>query len=482
MEEARICLHEGSLNHRIRIVKINQAGQSSRHISLFGAGKLSRQPDEPARMRRVFEGNPVTSPGFDLLWDIPWTMRVDFHPVWKSRGVHRAGRFLRQDREDRPASCLGRAGFLWRCPGRRTRATRKSASPRPAHLAAGCAVAGPMAADGAGGGPRAGLDRRAAGGGWLVSTYPSGQPAVTSLSAMAFLSRGHQPGVGPYGACIDRAVDFVMSCQKEDGLFCYQVPQAVYLTREASHTASYNHAIAGLMLTEVYGQVAGRRAEAVKAAIGRALLFTRALQARPKPEPDKGGWRYLRLSTSTGGDSDISATAWQLMFLRSAKNAEFDVPPEPIEQAMSYVNRCWNPSSGMFNYAFQNGVPYGASRGVTGAGIVSLAMGGQHQTPIALGGRGLVVGASFPKFRRSDRALRQVYLRHLLLQPGGGATGRALLAGNLSPMVEVLLSSQSPDGSWKSAPDLATFGDGFMTAMAVLSLTPAYQLLPVYQR
>src|SRR2546422_7185237 len=30
-------------------------------------------------------------------------------------------------------------------------------------------------------------------------TIPAGQPGVTSLCVIAFLSRGHQPGLGPYG-------------------------------------------------------------------------------------------------------------------------------------------------------------------------------------------------------------------------------------------------------------------------------------------
>ena len=428
------------------------------------------------------EENRVTWPGFNLLWDINWIMRVHFHPVWKSLGVHFAGRLLRQGWRIGLFLVLtvlfSYGGARAAEPGQPTNqvvpASRTSlpdalspAQWRRMEQAVDRAlawIATQQAADGS------------------FPTYPSGQPAVTSLSAMAFLSRGHQPGVGPYGVCLNRAIDFVMSCQKEDGLFSYQVPQAVYVTREASHTASYNHAIAGLMLTEVYGQVTGRRAENVKAAIGKALLFTRALQARPKPELDKGGWRYLRLSTSTGGDSDISATAWQLMFLRSAKNAEFDVPPEPIEQAMSYVNRCWNPSSGMFNYAFQNGVPYGASRGVTAAGIVSLAMGGQHQTPIALAAGDWLLAHPF---RSSGEVIgpydKFIYATYYCSQAAAQLGGR-YWQGIYPPMVEVLLRSQSPDGSWKSLPDLATFGDGFMTAMAVLSLTPAYQLLPVYQR
>src|SRR5690348_6358493 len=37
-------------------------------------------------------------------------------------------------------------------------------------------------------------------------TYESGQPAITSLSTMAFLSRGHQPGIGTYGKGINRAI------------------------------------------------------------------------------------------------------------------------------------------------------------------------------------------------------------------------------------------------------------------------------------
>ncbi len=53
-------------------------------------------------------------------------------------------------------------------------------------------------------------------------TLPSGQPAVTSLSVMAFLSRGHQPGIGPYGKRINSAIDFVLSCQLPNGLISLQ--------------------------------------------------------------------------------------------------------------------------------------------------------------------------------------------------------------------------------------------------------------------
>src|SRR5439155_18077437 len=198
-------------------------------------------------------------------------------------------------------------------------------------------------------------------------TLASGQPAITSLCVLAFLSRGHQPAHGPYGEKIGRAIDFVISCQKPDGLFSYQVPGPYYVAREASATATYNHAIAGLMLGEVYGQVSGGRAKEVKQAIENALQFTRHLQVRPKDPADKGGWRYIRLKPSEA-DSDLSVTAWQLMFLRSARNAEFNVPQGYVDEAIGYVRRLWDPSSGGFYYKFAGGRGFGASRGMAGAG------------------------------------------------------------------------------------------------------------------
>ncbi|MEZ6053887.1 MAG: hypothetical protein R3C02_21260 [Planctomycetaceae bacterium] len=42
------------------------------------------------------------------------------------------------------------------------------------------------------------------------ASIDTGQPGVTALSVLAFLSRGHVPGEGPYGKSLSRAVDFVL--------------------------------------------------------------------------------------------------------------------------------------------------------------------------------------------------------------------------------------------------------------------------------
>ncbi len=71
-------------------------------------------------------------------------------------------------------------------------------------------------------------------------TLATGQPAITSLCVMAFLSRGHQPGFGPYGQLLNRAIDYVLSCQQDDGLLCYLAPEPQFKDR--------GHAIRGLTI------------------------------------------------------------------------------------------------------------------------------------------------------------------------------------------------------------------------------------------
>ncbi len=316
-------------------------------------------------------------------------------------------------------------------------------------------------------------------------TYASGQPAVTSFCVMAFLSRGYQPGVGPYGNQLNRAIDFVLSCQKPDGLLCYQQPQQEFVTKEASHTAAYNHAIAGLMLGEAYGHVAGQRAKAMRKAIQNALKFTRDLQTRPKDSPlDQGGWRYLRAKPGEF-DSDLSVTAWQIMFLRSARNAEFAVPQLYVDEAVAFVRRCWDPETRTFAYGRigDNRFLHG-SRAMTGAGILTLSLAGKHQTKMAEIAGDWLLAHPYDASGKPPAELDRYYYSTYYCSQAAVQLGGRYWAGIFPPMVDMLLGAQSADGSW---PPEAThndwmFGSLYSTSLAVLSLTPPYQLLPVYQK
>jgi len=331
---------------------------------------------------------------------------------------------------------------------------------------------------------------------WIVSqqaadgsfpTLPAGQPAVTSLCVLAFLSRGHQPGTGPYGQQLDRAIDFVLSCQMTNGVFSYAPLGTRHVHNSPVHTAVYNHAIAGLMLGEVFGQVTGERAKRVKQAIDSALKFERDLQTRDKAHAfDKGGWRYLllRFTDRDVADSDMSVTAWMLMFLRSARNAEFNVPQTWIDEAMVYVRECWKEKEGVFYYALTGPGDVRTGRAMVAAGALSLSLAGQHQTPTALAAGNWLLAHPFTRFGEVVGGYDRFFYGAFYCSQAAAQLGGRYWEGIYPPLVNALLNSQSPDGSWpvEIGHSDSAFGNVYTTAMAVLSLTPPYQLLPVYQR
>ena len=73
----------------------------------------------------------------------------------------------------------------------------------------------------------------------------SAQSAVTSLSAIAFMSGGSLPGRGPYGENVEKAADYIMNSSQRSGL----------LSSDASHGVMYSHGFATLFLAELYGKI-----------------------------------------------------------------------------------------------------------------------------------------------------------------------------------------------------------------------------------
>ena len=164
---------------------------------------------------------------------------------------------------------------------------------------------------------------------------------------MAFRAAGHRPGEGPYGRNIDAAINRVLSYRQTNGLLSYRMPALRPNPNLTSSVALYNHAIAGLMLTEVYGMTDKPQAAKIRYTVEQALAFICARQKQPKQHAaNRGGWRYYLPYSRC--DSDLSVTAWQLMFLRSAKNAGFRVPTESVRQALLYVQRCFDPRRDRF--------------------------------------------------------------------------------------------------------------------------------------
>jgi len=309
-------------------------------------------------------------------------------------------------------------------------------------------------------------------------THYSGQPAVTALCTMAFLSRGHLPDDGKYQQQILRSVDYVLDAQATDGTI---MVQGVSSSRGAHFEGNYNHAISGLMLTEVYGMTNESRQARIGRAIDQALKLSRSQQTRRKQYPeDGGGWRYMKRFGVT--DSDLSVTAWQLMFLRSARNAEFNVPEKWIEEAMQYVHRTFDPREQGFRYGLRGEDNY-CSRGMVGAGVVSLSLGGEHESEKAQQAGKWILRSSFDVYnygRGEDRYhYSAFYCSQAVFQLGDEYWFQFY-----PKLLDILVKNQNSDGSWDSEKNGNDnkYGSYYSTALAVLALTPPYQILPIYQR
>lgn len=322
-------------------------------------------------------------------------------------------------------------------------------------------------------------------------TLPNGQPGVTSLCVLAFMAHGHLPGDGPYGRQLELAVDFVVSCQKRNGMLAQVLPDRETIPRNVSHqvgsAAVYNHAFAGLLLSEAYAMHSLKKAERIRPVIEQALDATLEMQNFPKDRPvDEGGWRYL--DDNDRQDSDLSVTGWELMFLRSAKNAGFDVPQEPIDRAIGFVRRCFREDYATFTYKLVR--ENRTSRGMSGAGILALAHAGQHNTREAQLAGDWLLKYGFERYNEGSPASRRsrnddpyhygLFTCCQAMYQLGGHHWQQFFP----PTAEVILANQRSSGSWspENVRRDARFGSAYTTALCLLALGAPNQLLPIFQR
>jgi hypothetical protein len=326
-------------------------------------------------------------------------------------------------------------------------------------------------------------------------TLPTGQPGVTSLCAMAFMAHGHAPGDGAYGAQIERATEFVLGCQKQNGLLALVAPRGSQISRlvvhEVGSTAAYNHAISSLMLAEVYGMSDQRRRDRMEAVIKKSLAASLEMQRWDKErEGDRGGWRYLHDLDQS--DSDLSVTGWELMFLRSARNAGFEVPDESIDDAVAYVRGNFSKHFGTFVYSIgdnEQDFDDERSRAMAGAGVLALAHAGLHGAPEAAKSGEWILEQDFSRYNRMaqfatgwqhDRYHYSVFNCCQGMYQLGGRYWREFYP----PTVRTLLANQLADGSWQAESHQtdSQFGSAYTTALVLLTLAAPNQLLPIFQR
>lgn len=155
-------------------------------------------------------------------------------------------------------------------------------------------------------------------GSWVTGHY-RGNVAGTALAGRAFLAAGHQPGQGPNGARLTRAVEYILK-NKEGGLLA-----------QGKAAPMEEHGFAVHFLADGYGKVTDKALkEQMKATLTRAVKVIADGQNR------EGGWRYQPNSK----DADLGGTCCQLHALAAAKRAGFEVPQATIDNGITFILSC----------------------------------------------------------------------------------------------------------------------------------------------
>lgn len=294
---------------------------------------------------------------------------------------------------------------------------------------------------------------------------PAGGPplAMTGLTLLAFLAAGHAPDVGRHGLVIGSAMDHLLDRIPDNGYV------GAVTGERGDASRMYGQAIVTIALAEAYGvdRHADRRLRTY-ASLNKLVQVILTAQAVAKPEPHAGGWRY----TPDAPDSDMSVSGWNALALRACQDAGLNVPKEAVQRAAQFIVKCQNPTDKGFAYQ-----PGGASElGPTAVGVLSLyLLDAQGHPGLADAQKFLAVAGVQPvtKFHYYT-AYYGVQAALQAGEPTWGTLSRVAFDG--------LLPLQLPDGGWPPSPAPEEPGRVYSTAMAVLTLSVPYRLLPIYQR
>lgn len=286
----------------------------------------------------------------------------------------------------------------------------------------------------------------------------TGHVGVTSLAGLAFLASGHVPGRGPYGAVLDRALDFVLSRRTEFG----------YVTN--GEERMYSHAFAALFLAQVRGMTRTRSAE-VDDALRAAVSY---LQDSQNPA---GGWRYVPFSK----ECDLSVTVCQVQALRAARASGIHVDRSCIDRVIQYIRNSridGGEYDGCFYYKITGRAAYSkTSFAINAAAVTALHSAGVYDAR-EYGPAITFLETEYPSIQRD-------YPTHFYFWYGNYYATQALHMESgprfdrwFARIDSDLRRRQRQDGSWEN--DVGP-GDAFATAVACLILRIPDEILPIFQ-
>ncbi len=275
--------------------------------------------------------------------------------------------------------------------------------------------------------------------------------AIPALVGMAYLAAGYTPAAGPYSDAIQKCIDYCLDVGEQHSKAYMGEPDSGKM---------YAHNIATLFLSEVSGMVDDERQKRIDEILTKALQLILDAQRIKKSDQHQGGWRY----SYTSSDSDFSCSGWALMALKSAKLNGAPIPDKSIEDAVKYVKRVYNKDSGGFGYNNSSSV----KQNLAGAGILCLEITGHHGDPMLQKTGNYILNRTDSYKSGGHAEYGRYYAAQGMFQLGG-----KYWKTWADWMFPHLLKTQHENGSW---------GETYVTAMNILSITVPCRQLPIYQR
>lgn len=292
---------------------------------------------------------------------------------------------------------------------------------------------------------------------WIAKSnnYPT---AMTALAGAALLSSGSTTTQGPYAMHIRRAVDYLVSRSRENGLIGDPTTDNRY---------TYGHGFAMLFLSQVLGEEEDRdrRSELIEI-LGKAVKFSGDAQT------PSGGWGYVSAKDGNNFDEG-STTITQVQGLRGCRNAGIPVPESVIKRAKDYIYGCKNPDGGI-SYSSRN---RGNSRpAITAAALAALYNAGDYDS------KHVPEMLKFCKDKLHDigngtRSFGHWHYTYLYYSQVVYRQGRELWDPFRDRLYQRIITEQRESGLWDG-----NIGPIYVTAcnLIMLQLDKAY--LPIFQR
>lgn len=292
---------------------------------------------------------------------------------------------------------------------------------------------------------------------WNAGNYPT---AMTALAGLALTASGSTTTQGPYAKQIRRAVDYLLSKSRDNGLI--GDPQT-------DNRYTYGHGFSMLFLSQVLGEEedSDRREELID-------VLTKACKFSGNAQTPSGGWGYVSAKDGNNFDEG-STTITQVQGLRACRSAGIPVPSEIVDKAKDYIYKCKNADGGI-SYSSRN---HGTSRpAITAAAIACLYNAGAYDSehvPEMLeyckkNLAGLSEGAqSFGHWHYTYLYYSQVMYR----QPEKKKEWEPFR----DKLYEKIVSEQLDDGRWEG-----NIGPIYVTACNLIMLQLDLAYLPIYQR